>query len=81
MNMKVELSSMIDGEAAEQEAQAVFKALRRDHGLRAEADLYFLIGDVLRREADDLPELSSRVMAALANEPGSRAPRRDACTR
>lgn len=76
MNMKTGLSSLMDGEAGEQEARAVFKSLKHDDHLRQEAEIYALIGDALRGEPRLSSGLSARVMAALENEPVILAPRR-----
>lgn len=81
MNMKTDLSSLMDGEAGEPQAQAVFKALKHDRKLRAEAELYILIGDALRGEPGLSTDLSSKVMAALEKEPVILAPRRSAWLR
>lgn len=72
--MKDRLSALLDGDLEEQATQAVFDRLQRDPELRQDWAAYCLIGDVLRGERPNAPDLVSRVMAGLDNEPTVLAP-------
>ena len=71
--MKEKLSALIDGEI-EGDVHAHLNHLRSDPELRAAWDTYHLIGDALRGHA--CPEIASRVISRLREEPTVLAPPR-----
>src|SRR5882672_10802931 len=71
--MKEELSAFIDGELQGEGLQAHLGRLRTDPGLRKAWDTYHLIGDALRGQIS--PEIATRVVARLREEPTVLAPR------
>jgi sigma-E factor negative regulatory protein RseA len=71
--MKEKLSAIIDGEL-EGDVHAHLNRLRSDPELRAAWDTYHLIGDALRGHA--CPEIASRVISRLREEPTVLAPPR-----
>ncbi|MGE5466825.1 MAG: sigma-E factor negative regulatory protein [Ignavibacteria bacterium] len=73
--MKTKLSALMDGELAEDEAQALFAALREDGELRDRWLEYQVIGDALKGEPELGADLTGSVMAALDAEPTVLAPR------
>lgn len=73
--MKTKLSALMDGEAAEQEAQVLWAALREDEELRRRWLDYQVIGDALKGEGHLDHDLTGRVMQALEAEPTVLAPR------
>ena len=71
--MKEELSAFIDGELQGEGLQVHLGRLRADPGLRKAWDTYHLIGDALRGQIS--PEIATRVVARLREEPTVLAPR------
>lgn len=74
--MKTRLSTLLDNELDSDEIPTVCVDLRRSKELRMERDVFALIGDSLRGEEHLHVDLTSRVMAALQNEPVVLAPRK-----
>lgn len=77
--MKDELSALMDDALDSQEAASALDQLARNADLRQDWETYHLIGDSLRQGAEPAPSLApdftSRVMAALDDEPTVLAPR------
>lgn len=78
--MKQEISSLMDGELFEDEAEGLLDQIKRDSTNRDDWEMYHLIGDVLRQPdriccAYAHGELSSRVRKHLEDEPIILAPR------
>jgi negative regulator of sigma E activity len=69
------LSSCMDGELANAEAQAVLRMALREPGHREALQMSFLIGDVLRAEPEVSAGFCSSVMRAIESEPAILAPR------
>ena len=72
--MKEKLSALIDGEFQRDELQGQLTRLKSDAELRGAWNTYHLIGDALRGHIS--PDLSSRVLARLREEPPMLAARR-----
>lgn len=72
--MKPDVSALLDDELEPAMASRTIDALRRDRELQEAWNAYHLIGDTLRRSPVYLPDLSSKVMARLAEEPVLFAP-------
>lgn len=68
MNMKNELSSLLDNELEAGNQLALFAALRTDKVMRDTWDAYVLIGDTLRSSPDLTTDITASVVAALHNE-------------
>lgn len=66
------LSVLVDGELSDEAARALLKRLTGEQ--RARYREYCAIGDALRGLDGDIPELTSRVMSALEDEPTVFAP-------
>lgn len=72
-----QISTLMDGEAGDQEARQALLRLGDNPAAREAWQTYHLIGDALRSQAVVL-DVSARVSAALENEPTVLAPRRAA---
>lgn len=72
--MKEKLSALADGELSEEEAELVFRSLRKQPELRTQWDACHLIGDALRETPRLHADLTSRVMESLLDEPVVLAP-------
>ena len=74
--MSEHISSWIDGETEEPESARVLAAVHGDGALRARCTSYWLLGDVLREQAQPClgEDFTARVMAELAAEPTVLAP-------
>lgn len=70
------LSALLDGELGDETAHALLKRLSRGDPEQDRFREYSLIGDVMRGLNHDMPDLTSRVMAALEQEPTVLAPMR-----
>ncbi len=76
MNAKAsELSALFDGELEEHEVRAAVTAALNEDGLQDSWQLYALIGDGLRGDCPDAPDLTASVMAHVREEPVVLAPR------
>ncbi len=75
------LSALLDGELGDQAARPILKRLSRDGAELSQFREYCAIGDALRGLDRDMPGLTSRVMAALEDEPTVLAPMRKASGR
>ncbi|MDO9597498.1 MAG: sigma-E factor negative regulatory protein [Azoarcus sp.] len=73
--MNNKLSALIDGDLDEQSVRLMVDSLNRDDALRKDWGVYCLIGDAIRGEYQGSPDLASRVMAGLDDEPTVLAPR------
>ena len=73
--MKEQISTLMDGEYAPEEAEHVFTALCASDELRERWSTYHLIGDSLRGAAGWGTALEQRVMERLEAEPTVLAPR------
>ena len=70
------LSALLDGELSDQAARLAIRQLTIDPIRQARFSDYCAIGDFMRGQHDDLPDLTSKVMAALEDEPTVLAPTR-----
>lgn len=75
------LSALLDGELDDETARMVLKRLTPGSTERDRFREYSLIGDTLRGLPHDMPDLTDRVMAALADEPTVLAPMRKTSSR
>jgi sigma-E factor negative regulatory protein RseA len=73
LQMKEQLSAMMDDAAADRECERCVRYLKTDLDLRNTWDLYHLIGDTLRGHT--APDIADRVRDRLAAEPVVLAPR------
>jgi sigma-E factor negative regulatory protein RseA len=73
LQMKEQLSAMMDDAAADRECERCVRHLKTDLDLRNTWDLYHLIGDTLRGHM--APDIADRVRDRLAAEPVVLAPR------
>lgn len=75
--MSEHISSWIDGETEEPESARLLAAVHGDRALRARCASYWLLGDVLREQAQPClgEDFTARVMAELVAEPTVLAPR------
>ena len=77
--MKADLSALMDDALDEADAASTLDSLAREPSLRRDWETWHLVGDSLRQGAEPWPGLSpdfsSRVMAALDEEPTVLAPR------
>lgn len=68
--MTEKLSALLDGHLDDDSAtRTIFDTLRQDRAMREKWGTYCLIGDALRGEAGEVPDLASRVLARLDAEP------------
>lgn len=72
--MKMQISSLMDGELDAHEAADVLRALSRDADQQNDWHLYHLIGDALRQEPCLAMDIAARVNHLLALEPTVLAP-------
>lgn len=72
--MKDKLSAWIDGDLDDVAANRMVDHIGRDESLRKHCDVYWLIGDTLRGDAQGA-DLTDRIMARLDAEPTVLAPR------
>ena len=72
--MKMQISSLMDGELDAHEAADVLRALSRDTDQQNDWHLYHLIGDALRQEPCLAMDIAARVTNLLALEPTVLAP-------
>lgn len=70
------LSALFDGEAEDVESASIVKAVMQEPELREGWRLYAMIGDQLRGDVAAAPDMTSRVMDRLRDEPVVLAPRR-----
>lgn len=73
--MKNNISTLMDGELFEDEAEALFDEIKRDTGVHRDWATYHLIGDVLRQPEYIHRDISIGVRARMLNEPTVLAPR------
>ncbi len=75
--MSEQISGWIDGETEEPESARVLAAVHADATLRARCASYWVLGDVLRKQAQPClgNDFTTRVMRELAQEPTVLAPR------
>ena len=74
--MKIDVSSLMDGEMDKSEADAVIGRLARDEELRDTWKTYHLIGDALRKNVIDVTSVQAKTFVRLSSEPTVFAPRR-----
>ncbi|MCC6656718.1 MAG: sigma-E factor negative regulatory protein [Rhodocyclaceae bacterium] len=67
--MKSDISALLDDELEQGQANRAIDALRRDRELQQAWNVYHLIGDTLRQSPVLSPDLSTRVLSRLAEEP------------
>lgn len=67
--MKDQLSALIDGEIAPEDASHVISGIKADGEIKAAWQHYHLIGDAMRGDAYTHHTLTSKVMLALQDEP------------
>lgn len=73
----LDLSTMVDAEASQNEIESCLLAMRRDSDIAMRWSEYHLIGDLMRGSALPLQNgFSTRFAQALANEPTILSPRR-----
>ena len=73
--MKQEISSLMDGELFEDEADVLLDRIKRDPAARKDWEMYHLVGDVLRQPEHIHCGLSARVRKLMQDEPTVLAPR------
>ena len=75
-DFREQLSAWHDGALPDEASRFVLKRLLRDDALQAEVGRWQVIGDALRRQAQERPavDLASRVAAAVAAEDGPARP-------
>jgi sigma-E factor negative regulatory protein RseA len=73
--MKQEISSLMDGELFEDEADGLLDLIKLDSTNRKDWEIYHLIGDVLRQPEHIHCDLSARVRKGMLDEPIVLAPR------
>lgn len=73
--MKQQLSALIDGEFDIENANHLLLAAKSDGELRKAWVSYHLIGDAMRGDTQPSTDMTSRVLAALDNEPTVFAPK------
>jgi sigma-E factor negative regulatory protein RseA len=74
--MKQEISTLMDGELFEDEAESVFDRIKREPDRRKDWEIYHLIGDTLRQPDHIHCNLNAKVRERMADEPVVLAPRR-----
>ena len=83
LHHRLQLSALVDGELAPDQARFLLRRLEHDAGLRGRFERWQLGGDVLRGQVRRAaaPELGARIAAAIAAEiasaraPSNRRPR------
>lgn len=73
--MKNNISTLMDGELFEDEAEALFDEIKRDAGAHRDWAAYHLIGDVLRQPEYIHRDISASVREIMQLEPTVLAPR------
>ncbi|HSH87872.1 MAG TPA: sigma-E factor negative regulatory protein [Methylophilus sp.] len=73
--MKQQLSALIDGEADIERCEHIFLAAKSTGEVAQAWQDYHVIRDVMREENWVQPDITSRIMAALSDEPVVLAPR------
>lgn len=73
--MKREISTLMDGELFEDEAEDLFDRIKRDSDAHKDWAVYHLIGDVLRQPEHIHCDLSVKVRERMQDEPTVLAPR------
>ena len=73
--MKQNISTLMDGELFEDEAEDLFGQIRRDADAHKDWEIYHLIGDVLRQPEHIHCDLSARGRERMQDEPVVLAPR------
>jgi len=73
--MKQEISSLMDGELFEDEAEGLLDRIKHDSSSLMDWEMYHLIGDVLRQPEHIHCDLSARVRKRMQDEPVILAPR------
>lgn len=73
--MKNNISTLMDGELFEDEAEALFDEIKRDASAHRDWATYHLIGDVLRQPEYIHRDISAGVRDRMQNEPTVLAPR------
>jgi len=79
--MKHEISTLMDGELFEDDADRLFDRINRSPGARMDWEIYHLIGDVLRQPEHIHCGLSAKVRERMHDEPTVLAPRSHAVKR
>jgi sigma-E factor negative regulatory protein RseA len=74
--MKESISTLMDGELFEDEAEALLGKIKHHSGARQEWQTYHLIGDILRQPDHISRDISSTLRERLRNEPTVLAPPR-----
>jgi len=73
--MKKEISTLMDGELFEDEAEGLLSQIKRDSDAHKDWEIYHLIGDVLRQPEHIHCDLSAKVRERMQDEPVVLAPR------
>lgn len=73
--MPPRISALMDGELSHGEACDVLSVLPKEDKLRAQWDIYHLIGDAIRQDQVHDVDMIDRVMGQLSHEPVLLAPR------
>ena len=73
--MKKEISTLMDGELFEDEAEGLLNQIKRDSDAHKDWEIYHLIGDVLRQPEHIHCDLSAKVRERMQDEPVVLAPR------
>lgn len=73
--MKQEISTLMDGELFEDEAEDLFDRIKRDPDAHRDWAVYHLIGDVLRQPEHIHCDLDAKVRERMQDEPTVLAPR------
>ena len=74
--MKEQISTLVDGELHEDEADSLIAKMAKDDQARVSWETYNLIGDALRGNSEFNSRLQQRISAKLAEEPTILAPKR-----
>ncbi|MDD2720016.1 MAG: sigma-E factor negative regulatory protein [Gallionella sp.] len=73
--MKHQISTLMDGELFEDEADILFDQIKRDEEAQCDWAMYHLIGDALRQPEYIHQDITAKVIERLQNEPTVLAPR------
>ena len=73
--MKKEISTLMDGELFEDEAEGLLNQIKRDSDAHKDWEIYHLIGDILRQPEHIHCDLSAKVRERMQDEPVVLAPR------
>lgn len=76
MELKQQISALMDGEVFEDESDALFEQIAEEEAAHQDWEIYHLIGDVLRQPEHIHRDLSTQVHEKLRDEPTVLAPRR-----